>query len=513
VEILLDGKRLAVREGSALGSVLGPRDPALAIAVIRPRAAEAAETRTVQITTTKGEVVVELLKAEPAVLAAPDSGKPPDGGSQLPGLHWADRYAAAFGPFPADLVPARVPHQYSRGDVIIGCGGYDPSRSYLIFSRMNHEADHGAGADGGVIGRVIAGKGVIDRWAGGDRIGKVERIIAWADRSTSFTTTDPALPLEDGMQVVTRIEALATGYTPGSIDVKAAGLLEHLHLALEKGHFRVTRSSSTHIRDETLPDPHMPDGEKGFRGEGTMTLRTRGPAAGAVYIYRADVAANPAHAIIGHVVHGIELVRVAAEGDRLAVDVTPPRIDFIGLPAPEALRLAEERGLAASIDDGGAGRVVVDQEPGTTLEMLAAGKVKLGTAPEEKVLAVRLFRGEAPLTCQIFREITGLTRHALGKMRLFFRFEDISLFKAELREGMKILPEHTPVGEVPAWALGMTNDARRGAGTVGIRAADHGEFGPTAEPFEGTNIFGALTDTGKLAGLREKEMIYVKEVP
>jgi UPF0288 family protein (methanogenesis marker protein 3) len=98
-------------------------------------------------------------------------------------------------------------------------------------------------------------------------------------------------------------------------------------------------------------------------------------------------------------------------------------------------------------------------------------------------------------------------------MRLFFRFEDISLFKAELTEGMKILPEHTPVGEVPAWALGMTNDARRGAGTVGVRAAAHGEFGPTAEPFEGSNIFGLLVDTGKVAGLREKDMVYVKEVP
>lgn len=527
MEILLDGKRLEVRGGATLGSVLGPRDPGLAVAVIRPRAAEAAETRTVQVTTTRGEVVVELLRAGPEILSGPLGGVPrqreaePRNEGTSPfdreakplALHWADRYAAAFGPFPADLVPARVPHQYGRGDVLLGCGGYDPSRSYLIFSRMDHEADHGAASDGGVIGKVIAGKGVIDRWTGGDRIEKAERIIAWADRSTSFTTTDPALPLEDGMQVVTRIEALAQGYSPGSIDVKTAELLEHLHLALAKGHFRVTRASSTHIRDETLPDPYMPEGEKGFRGEGTITLRVRGPATGAAYLYRADVAANPAHAVIGHVVHGIELVRVAGEGDRLAIDVTPGRIDLIGLPAPDALRFAGERGLAATIDDGGAERVVVDQEPGTTLEMLATGKVRLTTAPEGKVLGVRLLRAEAPQTCQVFREITGLTRHALGKMLLFFRFEDLSLFKAELREGMKILPEHTPRDEVPAWTLGMTNDSRRGAGTVGVRAASHGEFGPTAEPFEGTNIFGLLLDTGKFAGLREKDMVYVKEVP
>ena len=175
--------------------------------------------------------------------------------------------------------------------------------------------------------------------------------------------------------------------------------------------------------------------------------------------------------------------------------------------------MAAERGLAASIDRGEADMVVVDQEPGTTLEMLAAKKVKLITAPEANVLGIRLSCEEAPQTCHIFREITGLSRHTLGRMRLFFRFEDVELFKAELREGMKILPEHTPEGEVAAYSLGMTNDSRKGTGTIGVRSAPHGEFGPTSEPFEGTNLFGVLLDTGKLAGLREKDVVYVKEVP
>lgn len=506
MQVLLDGKGLEVREGTTLGAILGPRDARLAVAVIRPRAAEAAETQTVRLTTTKGEVVVELLRPEKALLAPP-------GETGSLSLHWADRYAAAFGPFPSDLAPARSPRRYERGDVLLGCGGYDNRRSYLIFSRMNHLADHGAAADGGIIGRVVSGKGVIDRWAEGDRIEKVERIIAWADRSTSFTTTEQGLALEDGMQIVSRVSAVAQGYIPGKIDVRTAELLEHLHLALAKGHFRVDRASSTHIRDESLPEPHIPPGEKGFRGDGAITLRTWGPAAGAVYIYRGDVAANPAHAVVGHVVQGIELVRVAGPGDLLDLEITPGRIDFVGLPASEALRVAAGRGLAAAVEEAGPERVVVDQEPGTTLEMLAAGKVALATAPEEKVLAIRLLREEAPQTCHIFREITGLSRHVLGRMRLFFRFEDVSLFKAPLREGMRILPENIPRGEVPAHALGMTNDSRRGAGTVGMRAVPHGEFGPTAEPLEGTNIFGLVLEPGKIAGLSEKDMVYVKEVP
>ena len=58
MEVLLDGKRRTVREGETLGKILGPRDARLSVAVIRPRAAEAAETRTVRVATTKGEVVV-----------------------------------------------------------------------------------------------------------------------------------------------------------------------------------------------------------------------------------------------------------------------------------------------------------------------------------------------------------------------------------------------------------------------------------------------------------------------
>jgi UPF0288 family protein (methanogenesis marker protein 3) len=97
-------------------------------------------------------------------------------------------------------------------------------------------------------------------------------------------------------------------------------------------------------------------------------------------------------------------------------------------------------------------------------------------------------------------------------MPLFFRFDDVLLFRPPLREGMKILPENTPADEVPAFALGMTNDSRKGTGTVGVRTAPNREFGPTAEPFEGTNLIGMVMDTGKLKSLKEKETIYVREV-
>jgi putative methanogenesis marker protein 3 len=505
MEILLDGRRRQVPPGTRLSDVLEAHDPRCTIAVVRPAAARATQTRTLLTATTKGEVVIELaslsgMGLDPATLSTP-----------LP-LHWADRYAAAFGPFRLEFSPSRTPLPYERGDVLVGCGGYDPHRSYLIFSRIRHLADHGAMAGGGIIGRVVSGGGVLDQWTTGDRIDRIERVISWEDRTTAFTTTDTSFALEEGMQVVTRVEAVAQGYTPEKIDTSVAGTVEHLLMVVEKGHYHVHRAASTHIRDESLAGTDLAPEEKRFRGEGTVTVRPIGPGSGSVYIYRTDLPGNPEHSVAGQVVHGIELVKLAREGETLCIEVTPPRMDLIGMTAGDAVKVAAGRGVQVDLDVKDTSRLVVDQDPGTTLEALARGKVSLATAPEEKVIGIRLDDTRAPASCGIFRLLTGLTQHTLGRLPLFFRFEDVFLFRPTMQEGIKILPENTPEGEVPAFSLGMTNDSRKGTGVVGVRTSPHREFGPTAEPFEGTNLLGTVVDTGKLKALKEKEMIYVREV-
>jgi UPF0288 family protein (methanogenesis marker protein 3) len=47
---------------------------------------------------------------------------------------------------------------------------------------------------------------------------------------------------------------------------------------------------------------------------------------------------------------------------------------------------------------------------------------------------------------------------------------------------------------------------------VGVRLSANSKFGPTSEPFDGTNIIGRVIDTGKLKGFREMEMVYIREV-
>lgn len=497
-----DGVRRDLSDGATLGDLCEGLDPRFAVAVIRPSTTEAAATANVRLLTTAGEVTVEV---------APDRRLPE--GSALAGVKvgWADRNSVAFGPFPSAIAPARRTHQYRRGDVILGCGGYDPARSYLICARTRHTADYGAGEDGGVVGTVVAGRAVADRLTGDDRVEAVQPVLSWADTSRSFTTNDRSLALEDGMEVVTRVGMTAEGYGTGGIETGTAGSVEHMLLALEGGEFLVARTASTHITEERLIGTAVPAEETKGRREGCVTARTAGSRRGCLYIYREDVPSSPFHTIVGRIDHGLELVKLAREGDRLAVACDPARFDLLGLPLETATRLAADRSIAFTADRTEGDRVVVGQTPGTTLEVLAAGAVSVTTIPLSDVVDIRLDDRAAPDSVAVFRRITGLKYHAIGTLPFFFSFEDVFLFKPKLPTDVRLHPENPPVGESPANALAITNDARKGRGMVGVRLSRNPEFGPTSEPFEGTNLIGEVIDTGKMRRMKEGKIVYIRE--
>ncbi|MDD1674457.1 MAG: methanogenesis marker 3 protein [Methanomicrobiales archaeon] len=504
MEIHLDGNRVSVPEGTLLRDLLPGWDACCAVAVVLPAEAKAMETLSLVITTTSGEIVVEGSSQARTILT---------GTGLAENLHigWVDRYTAAFGPFRGSFIPARSPFRYERGDMIMGCGGYDPARSYLVFSKMRHTADHGAAEDGGVLGRVVSGLGVLDRWGPDDAITRIEPVVSWADTSRSFTTTDPSVPLVEGMQVVTFIAARAEGFTPGAINPVAAESVEHLLRILEKGRFHVQRTASTHIRDGSAIPTDVPIEMRRARREGTITMRGDGVSRGGIYIYCIDLPSSTAHTAVGQVLHGIEVVRLAKVGEILDIRITPPRCTFIGLTTGEAVAVATERKVAIEFDGTPSG-YVVNQEPPTTLAVLAEGKALLTTVPEELVVGIILDDVHAPMTCRIFRAVTGLDRHAIGKMPLIFRFEDVALFRPPVPDGTRILPENIPDGEVPPFTLAMTNDSRRSVGIVGVRSTKSSEYGPTSEPFEGTNIIGTIVEREKLQGFRERERVYIREV-
>jgi putative methanogenesis marker protein 3 len=506
ITIHLDGRKMDLAKGSTLKAILSDHPPDCVVGIIRPATQEQRKTANLAISTTAGEITIELGGTGGISLESSDI---------LPKLllHWSDRYAAAFGPFPSSIRPLRKPRVYERGDVILGCGGYEPERSYLIFAKTRHSADHGADEAGGVLGRVVSGRGVLDRFSTGDRITKIEPVISWADTSRSFTTTDLKLVLEDGMQVVTRVGIVAQGYAPDTITTEAAASVEHMLVTLQHGKFVVGRAASTHILDSHLAGPdELQKESRRPRREGAVTIRTTDKSAGGMFIYRMDSPTSPAHNIAGQVVSGIELVKLAKEHDVLQVTVRPERISLLGRPLAKAKEIAAAAGFTLKTDKEGEDRIIVSQEPGTTLDVLNERLATVTTAPVDKVIDIELDDAKAPMSCEVFRKFTGLKDHDAGMMPVFFKFDDVVLFKPAIAPDTKINPENQPVDESPAAALAITNDSRKGAGLVGVRLSANREFGPTSEPFEGTNIIGRVIDTEKLKKVKERETVYIREV-
>lgn len=504
--VLLDGNRVDISPGATLGDLLPGHDPALSVAVIRPGTTSSSETRQFLLKTTAGEIVVEVSGGEHAFSM-----------SDIPldlTVRWEDRQALSLGHFSGHFTSSRRPYRYERGDLILGCGGYDSSRSLLIFARRTHSADYGASADGGRLGQVISGRGVVDRLGSGDRILGVEPVISFSESVDALTTNDLKYPVTDGMEIISRLNIEVQGYdnVTGDIFNDASESAEFLLLALRSGKITCSQRLSTHIRCDTLAGTAVPYEVGAPRREGSVLMRTSGKNQGSIYIYTEDLPRSLAHTVVGQVIHGIEIAKIARDGESFGVSVTPTKFDLIGISLGEATKIAAEHGVVITPDREGDDRIVIVQDPAHTLDVLAQKQVGVRTVPDSQVIDITLDDHAAPDTCRIFREITGLKYHPVGKMPLFFAFDDVYLFQTKIPKTTNIKPENTPDDVVPAGILAMTNESRKGVGMVGVRTSENSEFGPTSEPFSGTNVMGTVVDTQKLSVLQEGDMVYFREV-
>ena len=251
-----------------------------------------------------------------------------------------------------------------------------------------------------------------------------------------------SLIVEAGMQIITHVNVIAQGYTTERITTEAAGSVEHMLLALQSGKFTVSRATSTHILDSRLAGTAGIETEfRHPRREGTVTVRTTGQLEGGIYIYREDVPSSLVHNVAGQVVHGIELVKLAQEHDVLAISVLPQRIDLLGLSLVRAKEISAERGISINVDSEEGERIVVSQEPGNTLDVLKERLVTVTTAPLEKVIDIELDDEKAPISCDIFRRLTGLKEHDAGMIPVFFKFDDVVLFRSPIPPGSRSTPK------------------------------------------------------------------------
>ena len=178
----------------------------------------------------------------------------------------------------------------------------------------------------------------------------------------------------------------------------------------------------------------------------------------------------------------------------------------------EAEELLKSRGIEqireGSEDDDA---VVVTQEPQFTMGIIDQKQVKTMGIPEDKIIYIDL-NENAPRSSWYFKKITGLLDSPVGSLNVLFAFPGmkVMMFKGNPLESKNLIPENIPQGCVKAGEIGITYMSRRQIGVVGVRFENNDEFGPTGEPFQGTNIIGSIVKgIENLEKFKQGDTVYV----
>jgi putative methanogenesis marker protein 3 len=420
--------------------------------------------------------------------------------------HWETRNAIAFGPAAMDIKIQRGEQKYNRYDVFLGTGGYDPGNSYLMVAKDKHVSDYGGPKDA-VIGKVISGKNIVANINQGDSILKIEPVIKWGTLLDKNLTQDINTPLEDGMKIFTSFHVELINESPEGA--------EHFLALIRRKTFNVDTFSNSFISDNILMGEGCPYEHWDARSEGSVAVRTDGQGNGRIYIYKDDRTSSPVHSIVGHVSNGIELVKIASFGSKLAVTSDPQRVMVQGMTFKDAEKVLEARDLKLERsgytgDDG----IIVEQDPDTTIGIIKEGGVRALGVKSENIINVKFYDDLAPITLDFFRHSLRLKDRPLGPLPVIYTYENTFLFRSEKgAESYKELnPENTPKRKVNAGEIGVTNQAAKRYGMIGVKLLDDEKYGPTGEKFECTNIIGKVLEPERLKNFKVDDIIYIREV-
>jgi putative methanogenesis marker protein 3 len=508
ISVEVNGQKYILPAGSTLGDALkisgAPYNVGTAIGILKETAEKMKESFTeYAINSTKGEFRIEINNPESpsgklwAKHFKEYEGKP---------VHWATPEALAFGPIEAEIKPSRGIRSFKEFDVLFGAGGFDPRNTHLIFSRKRHPADYGVPEDG-VFASVVTGRNILARLSRADVILNIEPIIEWEQLSEKICTTDLSTPLEDGNGIFTYFEVELSRNAPVGA--------EQFYALTREGTLDADVITSSFISDDSLKGEPVPYENFEPRSEGAISIRTVGYGAGRMYISTEERPSSLVHSVVGHVIRGIELTKLAEKGQKLSVECTPPQIVLLGHSFQEVEPVLSSIGVEL-VKDGYTGEdaVIVRQDPPTTLEILGEAKVTAYAVSRTKLIGVELYTEKAPKSVDFFRHALGLKTKIVGKLPVYMIYDDTYLFKTEkdVVKYKEILPENTPTNKVPAGEIGITNQAAKRMGTIGVRLIDDDLFGPTGEKFSSTNIIGRIIDPKRLIGIKEGDAIYVGEV-
>ncbi len=506
MRVFVDGRELELSAGATLAEALGSCGAYIAsgaiVGVVKGRGEKSRQTNSYWLNTSKGKLRIEL--AESDLLSIWHKSVDRISGSTV---RWSSADGVAFGPFSSDISFSRDAQEYNRWEVVLGAAGFDRENTQIIFIRRRHTAAYGTPKEGGVVGHVVGGKNTLDRLAAGDRIESIEPIVEWQEITEKQATTDLSLPLEEGLEIFTSVEAELNEDAPQGAE---------FFLALTRdGTLKVDAASSSYISSDQLLGEPMIFENREPRLEGAVTVRTAGRGLGRIFVYKKDRTSNPGHSVVARIRSGMDMIKLAGPGERITIKVRPERIMLLGKSLKEALSQMQSKGIEVQTEGyQGEDAVVVKQEPGATMAILKEKKVVLHAIPSSRMVAVTLFSDQAPKTLDYFRHVTGLKERPLGPLPVFFVYENTLLFKPDVdaTSYKELLPENKPTGPVPAGSMAVSNTVSKKMGMVGVKLAEDKRYGPSGEKFEATNIIGRVLEPEKLRDVKEGETIYIMEV-
>lgn len=507
MRVKVNDETIDLPDGSTIQDAIekagAPYQPGCVLGLVKGKEAVEKHVNKFRLKTSKGSIIIELLENAPENLTKTWKERYPEFKGM--GVRWTTSHEVAIGPMTTDLIPSRDEYHYKRWEVLLSLSGFTSEATHLLFSKTEHNAVYGSPEENrGVFGKVVGGKRTIMLLDDDDEILKINPVIERQNIIQSAGITNLETRLSPGNQIYTYVKVKPNPQSPQSV--------EHFYALLDEGKLKVDYDSNSFLGFYGLQGLEKQSEKIDSRKRGTVTLRNQGKGVGRVYIYREDRVSTPSHNVLGKVEKGMQLLDIAQYGDEVTAQIEPERITTLAMTQKEAEEFLSQHGIVQEReglqnDDA----VIVRQEPTYTMEIISEGKIKTFGIPEEDLVHVEL-NSKAPRSTWYFQKISGLLDASVGALDVHFTFPGMKLvmFKADPKESKGLIPENTPKDRVKAGEIGVTNMSRRYIGIIGVRFEDHEEFGPTGEPFEGTNIIGrVIKGMENLEKYKEGETVYV----
>ncbi|MGZ4856955.1 MAG: methyl-coenzyme M reductase-associated protein Mmp3 [Methanobacteriaceae archaeon] len=507
MQVKVNDEKIDLPDGSTIRDAIkatgAPYIPGCVLGMVQGKEEVERYVNKYSLKTNKGSIIIELFDEAPENLIKTWKRRYSDFAGLS--IRWTTSQEVAIGPIETKMIPTRENYLYDRWEVLFSLSGFTADATHILLSKTKHEATYGSPKENrGVFGKVVGGKRTMMSLTNQDQILKIKPVIERESIIKSAAITNLDTQLAPGNQIFTYVLVKPNPKSPQSV--------EHFYALQREGKLRINYDSNSFIGFYGLQGLEKPSEHIDQRKRGTITLRNDGRGVGRIYIYREDRVSTPTHNVLGKVEKGMQLLDMARYGDDVTVITQPGRIMTLSMSQKEAGELLSHHGVnqvREGLQDDQA--VVVKQEPHFTMDIIAKGEVKTFGIPAEELVFLELDQ-HAPNSTWYFQKITGLLDTPVGSLQVHFAFPGMKLlmFKDNPMESKGLIPENTPHEKVLAGEIGVTNMSRRHMGMIGVRFEDNQEFGPTGEPFEGTNIIGrVIKGMEKLENYKEGDTIYV----